>query len=171
MHEALRALAQRGWRVVLGTALEVPPPLRERYGTIPEEVWRFLAVIGDCRSSKDDAWILGPADYARSEADAFSWNQCEHMSLEASLDDPTRVRETELFWDKHVPFMMAVHSDYDYLAVDVGETHTRGRVVHGCAPDFEQVSVVAPDFSRFLVGLVTAARSSSPSYPFSVFLR
>jgi hypothetical protein len=169
MHEALRALAHMGWRVEVGTALELPAVPRQRYRAIPVEVWRFLAVIRNCRSANDDAWILGPADYARSETKGFRWNECERIGLEASLEAATEARETQLFWDSHFPFMMAVHSDYDYLALDVGETRLRGSVVHGCAPDFEQVSVVAPDFSRFLVELTTAARSSAPSYPFSVF--
>ena len=69
------------------------------------------------------------------------------MSLER--DDPDAQKQVRGFWDFHFPFMLAVHSDYDYLAVSLDERFY-GQVVHGCGPAFEETSLVAPSFSLFL---------------------
>lgn len=136
----------------------------------PRAVSEFLGQIRACHNAAHDAWILGPDDYARSEPGAFHWNECERISLEALSSDPEAALEVQRFWDRHLPFMMAVHSDYDYLALELASPSSPGRVVHGFAPAFEEVSVIAPDFDHFLRDLVAASASNAPKYPFDVML-
>lgn len=88
------------------------------------------------------------------------------MALEAADDEAERTAITA-FWDAHFPLLLAVHSDYDYFAVRVGgEAH--GAVVHGCAPEWEQPTEVAPTLATFLAALATAAASAEPPYPYSL---
>ncbi len=61
-------------------------------------------------------------------------------------DEAARQQAIRRFWDRYFPFMLAVHSDYDYLAID---TET-GKVVHGFAPEWEEPLVVAESFANFL---------------------
>lgn len=73
------------------------------------------------------------------------------------------------FWDRHFPFMPAVHSDYDYLAVSL-EGQSYGEIMHGFAPEFEAASMVAPSFKEFLALFKLAAAEEREDYPLSLFL-
>jgi hypothetical protein len=171
LHHPLRPLLARGWVVELtapGGAL--PLSLRRRYPHLPAQVASFLAEIETCHNQRDDAWIFGSSFFTREDPTDFRWNECELMSLDAVEGDVAATHQIREYWDHHLPFMMAVHSDYEYLAVQTSAALPLGRVVHGCAPEFEVSTVVAPSFERFLTGLHEAALSAAPPYPFSVFL-
>ena len=65
--------------------------------------------------------------------------------------------------------MLAVHSDYDYLAVSLAED-SYGQIVHGYGPEFEETSIVAPSFAHFMRLFGEEAAGIRDSYPLSVFL-
>jgi hypothetical protein len=158
LEAAVDALRTLGWNVVL---LEKPQPLltREqsaRYPTFPQAVRDRLGRLATCRSADETAWIYSAADYARDEPGTMRWNECEHISLDASDEDEAAIVRS--FWDVHVPFAMASHSDYDYLALCLEPGPTFGAVVHGLAPLFEETTVVAPSFDAFLILLVQQVR-------------
>ena len=175
MHPLLDSLRTLGWRVELRAQ---PGPLLSphqivRYPDLPEDLVSFLAGLQTCCNRSEDAWFLTETDYARSNSGAFRWNEFEQMGLEAATEDgdEEEARKVRAFWDAHFPFMLAVHSDYDYLAVQVGKGEFRqGSVVHGYGPDFDEPSLVARSFDRFLTILKSAAESGDPPYPFDVFL-
>jgi hypothetical protein len=171
MHHPLHLLRTRGWVVeIAADGSTLPPALRSRYPHLPAQVASFLAEIETCHNHRDDVWIFGSSFFAREDPAGFRWNECEIMSLAAldgDLPAEGRIRE---YWDQHLPFMMAVHSGYDYLAVQTGPALTLGAVVHGCAPEFEDSTVVATSFDAFLSGLRDATASADPPFPFSVFL-
>jgi hypothetical protein len=50
--------------------------------------------------------------------------------------------------------MMAPDGDYDYLAIALAQ----GAVVHGCAPEWEEVSRVADSFEDWLLLLAKSLR-------------
>ena len=64
-------------------------------------------------------------------------------------------REAVEFWRRHFPFMFAVHSDYDYLAVDLSQ-ESYGTIVSAFAPEFEVTCEIAPSFETFLVRFCNA---------------
>jgi len=45
-----------------------------------------------------------------------------------------------------------------------------GQVVHGCGPEFEETSVVAPSFAQFLTLLREEAVGGGAIYPLSYFI-
>ena len=168
MHETLHALRSRGWNVALDTPRELfTSAQRRRYPSAPPLFRAFLGSILDCSSPRKQCWLYGPRQFARSGARGFRWNECERMSLDGFAGDEAGAAEVRAFWDHHIPFMMAVHSDYDYLALRLDSTPV---VVHGCAPEFEEASVLSTTFEGFLTDLRDAARSSDPPWPLRVFL-
>lgn len=159
------AMRRRGWRVELQPpGVLLPPALRRRFRTLPAALEQVLAQVVSCINPPENAWLLGPADYACSEAPGFCWNSFERMSLEANGELRQR-RAITAFWDQHFPFMQAVHSDYDYLALSLAPANF-ARVVHGCAPEWEEISVVAPDLASFVAAYV----QDRPAYPLSLFV-
>jgi len=167
VHEALSA---RNWTVrhKLPPALALPSVIVERYARLPADVSNFVCSLAECRNATGDAWLFGCDDYECVDADAFKWNEVELMSLGAVDGEVERKRIVD-FWNGHFPFALAVHSDYDYLAVSVDEAHF-GAVVHGYAPEFEACEVIAPSFSRFLAELAAQAGLSTPAWPYNLFL-
>jgi len=168
MHSLLEALGRRGWTVrrATGSRELLPPAVASRYASLPAEVLRFLSALDVCCSPDGTAWFLTAEDFARTAESGFRWNENEIMSLEAAKSDPAWQLEIRAFWDRHFPVMLAVHSDYDYLAVSLAD----GSVVHGFAPEFEDASPIAGSFAEFLSALEAEAASAEPRYPLAVFL-
>jgi hypothetical protein len=166
--ELLAVLEKRGWRIQRSASSEplLPPLVHRRYPRVPAELTGFLEAIESCTNAAEDIWFLCRADYRQTDDQGFRWNEFELMSLERG--DPEVQKQVRGFWDVHLPFMMAVHSDYDYLAVSLDE-RSYGQVVHGSGPAFEETSLVAPSFSQFL-GLLREAAGGDASYPLSYFL-
>ena len=112
-------------------------------------------------------WFLGTSDYARKSKGGFRWNEYELMAIETADGDTEGRAKVIAFWDRHLPFMLAVHSDYDYLAVRLED----GVVVHGCAPEWELPIPIAKSFVEFLADFEREASKPVASFPWSVFLR
>ena len=151
----LHALARRGWTVRRSAVPRplLPAAVASRYSDLPPSLTAFLAGLDLCRSPDDTAWFLTADDYARVEGPGFRWNELELMALEACEDDADAQREIAAFWDRHFPFLLAVHSDYDYLAVRIAD----GAIVHGFAPEWEDPSPIALSFSDFALDFARAA--------------
>jgi hypothetical protein len=170
MHALFSALLRRGWVVRFSTAEQplLPAAIELRYRSLPSEVAALLSSVDICRNPPGDSWLLTSEDYARTTQSGFRWNEYECIALEATTDPLERAAITA-FWDNHFPFMLAVHSDYDYLAVR-RTADGFGTVVHGFSPEWESPSVVAPSFSTFLETFIVAASESEPEYPLNLFL-
>ena len=171
----LESLRKLGWQVELRSVSGplLSPHQSVRYPALPADLVAFLVGLETCCNRSQDAWFLTATDYAQASSETFRWNEFELMSLESAVEDgdEERANDVRAFWDAHFPFMMAVHSDYDYLAVQVGEGRFgRGSIVHGTGDGFEEPSLVAPSFQRFLALLKDAAEAPDPDYPFDVFL-
>ena len=166
-------MRNRGWTVRLasGSREPLPPAVAARYPNLPSDVRRFLSGLQRCVSPKQTSWFLTATDYRRKADSAFRWNEIELMSLEFADDNPdldakVRTAEIRAFWDGHFPVMLAVRSDYDYLAVRLSD----GVVVHGFAPDWEDTSPVAPSFAAFVSALAEEVAEPHDVSPLSVFV-
>ena len=168
--ELLAALQEKGWSVRPNAATEplLPPPVQARYPRLPDELTSFLAALEACVNAEETVWFLCREDYRRADADAFRWNEFELMTLEGE-EDVALQQQVRGFWDRHFPFMLAVHSDYDYLAVSLDE-QSYGAIVHGCGPSFDETSLVAPSFAAFLPLLRETATGQRDEYPLSYFV-
>jgi len=144
----------------------LPAPVAARYPALPTEVVAFLAAIELCGSADQTVWLFTAEDYARTDESGFGWNECELMALNAAVGDPSWQAEIAAFWNDHFPFMLAVHSDYDYLAVRVSD----GAVVHGCAPESESPTQVTSSFGQFIEQFQSQAMAATAQWPFSLFM-
>ena len=72
------------------------------------------------------------------------------VSLAAVEGDASAAREIQQYWDRHIPFMMAVHSDYDYLALQTSGDPAFCAVVHGSAPNSRTPASSHHRLMRFL---------------------
>jgi len=170
MQTLFSRLTQRGWTVLPAPKPRglLPDTVAARYPTLPGAVTGFLAGLDMCRNAADTSWFLTAGDYHAGSGAAFAWNAYEQMAL-ADAEDPDQAAAINSFWDRHFPFMLAVHSDYDYLAVRL-MTEGFGCVVHGAAPEWEEPMVIADSFEGLLDALAVAAAMPDPSYPLSLFL-
>lgn len=171
MSVLLTELRKRGW--VIKEAADVlallPEQIRGRYPAVPPAVEQFLRSFEVCHNATEDAWMLTPADFRKTDAEGFRWNEYEFMAIEAAEGEADRQSEVRAFWDEHLPIMMAVHSDYDYLAVRLAQPNF-GSIVHGYAPEWDNPSVVSRSFEEFLVRFTVEAGSREPAYPYALFL-
>lgn len=166
----LATLSRCGWHVVrrrLGEDL-LPRELQTRYPRLPAELESFLSNLELCCNSKDTVWFLTRENYLPTPDDRFRWNEHELMSLDAADDNDDEMVRIRAYWDRHFPFLFAVHSDYDYLAVDLSH-ETYGQIVHGYMPEPEQSSLVARSFADF-VEMFVESLSGNAEYPLSCFI-
>lgn len=164
----LTTLRRRGWKVsrVSRPRKLLPPAVSARYPRVPAGVLRLLSALEACCSPKETVWFLTAKDYARTGDAGFRWNEFEIMSLDSADGDPELEAEIRSFWDGHFPVMLAVHSDYDYLAVRLSD----GAVVHGYAPEWESPGEVAASFAALLIALEAEADAERDDGPFHIFV-
>jgi len=167
----LAALRKRGWviRESTGAIPLLPDDVRARYPAVPPEVTRFLEQFDVAHNADENVWFLTPTDFRQSDPEGFQWNEYERMALETEAGRPESQSAVRAFWNDHLPIMLAVHSDYDYLAVRVAGPDA-GSVVHGSAPDWDDPSRVARSFEEFLRNFTAEAASSNAEFPYSLFL-
>jgi hypothetical protein len=134
--------------------------MRARYGGAPPGYASFLQAVAEAHDASDSIWFWCEADLKRDDPSDFRCTDVESMSLEDVTDEDER-RDIVHFWDSHFPVMMAVHSDYDFLAVSLSGPHV-GSVVHGYAPEWE-VDRVAESFDEWLALLTAALRARAVS--------
>jgi hypothetical protein len=165
----LKELEGRGWKIERSTSREplLPAAIGARYPRIPGELLSFLQSIDSCTNANEDIWFLCRADFVRGD-EGFRWNEFEAMTLEYDHEAEYKA-QVRAFWDRHFPFMMAAHSDYDYLAVSLDE-RSFGKVVHGCGDDFLEPSDVAPSFAAFLEQFKKFVASGRDDYPLGNFV-
>jgi hypothetical protein len=168
MHSLLDSLRRLGWTIRMAESPHelLPAGIAARYGGAPEEAASLLAMLEVCCSGDETAWFFTSKDYARTEEGGFRWNECELMAMSAAAGSPTSQDEIRTFWNGHFPFMLAVHSDYDYLAVRIED----GAVVHGYAPEWELPTLVAPSFFEFVRQFEVEATAPTARWPYAVFL-
>jgi hypothetical protein len=167
--DLLRVLQGRGWRIEYSTSREplLPSDVQQRYPRVPVELIGFLQTMESCTNAEENVWFLCREDYRRSDEQSFRWNEFELMCLET--DDIEEREQIRGFWDLHFPFMLCVHSDYDYLAVSLDE-QSYGEIVHGAGFEFEQTTSLARSFAQFLTLFRETAEGRRDDYPLSYFL-
>lgn len=167
--DLLKVLRDKGWDVQLSDSREplFPADVRRRYPRVPVELTDFLERIETCVNADENIWFLCRSDFRRTDAQSFRWNEFELMSLET--DNIEWQAQARKFWDLHLPFMLATHSDYAYLAVRLDE-RSYGEVVHGYGLELEEPSVVAPSFAQFLTLFSETVVGHRADYPLIDFV-
>lgn len=167
--DLIATLEARGWTFKRSTSREplLSPDMSRRYPRVPVALTAFLESLDSGVNGDETVWFLCREDYRRTDGEAFRWNEFELMTSEdADAEQQARIRA---FWDRHFPFMLCVHSDYDYLAVSL-DPKSYGEIVHGCGPEFEETSRVAPSFEHFLSIFKDAVAAGRDDYPLGSFI-
>ncbi len=135
-----------GWNIIASSGkTELPENIKTRYD-IPEKWYQFVSALRVCEDKTATKWFLTPGDFLPRE-DGFQWNEFELMSLEYANDESS----ITAFWDRHLPVFMSVDGEYSYYAVDTES----GKVVNGCEPEFEDVTVAADSFEEFIGKIIS----------------
>ena len=166
VEDFIAAATAGGWRVRRGDparTLDLPQEVAARYGALPSAYSAFLHVVAQASSADDSVWLLCEDDFRRQDPAGFAWNEIERMALD-SADDGAEKRSVAAFWDRHLPIAMAPNGDYDYLAISI----RGGAVVHGFAPEWEEVTRVADSFHDCLRLLSAALLDPGAEAPFAV---
>ncbi|MDF2560159.1 MAG: hypothetical protein K0R99_1605 [Microbacterium sp.] len=139
---ATGCLQEAGWTYEppLSTEDGVPSALH----TAPETVVRWVSSFSQLSNADETVWFLSRRDYSNGAEDAFAWNECEHLSIQAATTDDEAVAVAR-FWKRHLPVLLSVRDGYEYLAV-----RDDGAVVHGAEPEFEEAVVVFSQFEDLL---------------------
>jgi len=165
MGEFIANLQSMGWKVD-PPALDagIPKHLLERYDDLPDELVAFITSFSRCTNSSEQTWFVAARDLVRSEP--FRFNEFELMSLSAAGSDGDWSAAIRAFWKRHFPIVLSVAGSYQYFALSL-EGPTKGSVVYGAEPEFEECSIVAPSLTEFLVMFLAAQGSPTPVFPFS----
>jgi hypothetical protein len=126
-----------------------------RLGPLPPSYRTFLSEVSVATSADGGVWFLCEDDYRRRDENGFGWDAIEDMALQHAAVEDERQRIVD-FWDCHLPIMMAPGGDHDFLAIALGDE--RGAVVHGRAPDWEDVTLVADSLEGWLSMLTRSLR-------------
>ncbi|WP_242164198.1 hypothetical protein [Lysobacter sp. M15] len=166
MGEFIANLKGMGWQVEPPTPdAEIPKHLLARYDNLPAELINFISSFSRCTNPSAQAWFVTACDLVRSEP--FRFNEFELMSLSAAGPDQDWSAAVRAFWTRHFPLLLSVAGSYQYFALSLAGP-TRGSVVYGAEPEFEECSIVAPSLTEFLAMFLAAQGSPTPAFPFSV---
>lgn len=166
MHPLLEALSKRSWHIdPVESPIAQPAAIAERYPALQSGLLDLLSRVGNCVRHDGQSWLLTFNHFEVNPSEGFRWNEYELMALESAVTERERTA-IKRFWDHHFPFLLAVHSDYDYLAIELSSGH----VVHGFAPEWEQPSTLATSFDAFVQRVSAESALAELSYPLSVLL-
>jgi hypothetical protein len=166
MGEFIANLKSFGWYIEPpAPGAEIPEHLIARYGALPAELVAFISSFSRCLDPSEQAWFVATRDLVSDEP--FRFNEFELMSLSAADSDDDWSAAIQSFWCGHFPLLLSVAGSYQYFALSLTGP-TKGSVVYGAEPEFEECSVVAPSLTEFLAMFLAALRSPTPLFPFSV---
>lgn len=166
MHSILARLQACGWAVEPPSpGASFPDAIAACYGPLPDPLAAFMGSFSRCTDPSECAWLVSSGDFLRDEA--FRFDAFERMSLEAAAGDVDAERAIVAFWTAHLPLLLSVRGAYQFFAIRLAGPD-RGCVVHGCEPEFEEVSIVARSLDAFLDALCASQESPAPSYPYDV---
>lgn len=171
LSQVLRSLGTAGWKINVRQhpALNLNPDFLRRYPAIPGDYVEFLSNVVSCTNRDETVWFLCEDDLNRTRNSVFGWDEFEVQSLEAAgADEQWRSRIKE-FWDRHLPILLSVKSDYEFLCIVLSEPDY-GAIAYGYEPEYEEVEKICDSFSELtrLLPLVVEGEITLP--PLSDFV-
>lgn len=147
----------RWWSTrLLASPEPLEPEVRARYSWVPREIIDLVESVESVVSKDEKTWLLTVRDFNGSSESAFSWNEWERLSLDATDDPASRARISQ-FWDGHFPLFASVRFGYAYLALERGTLN----IVEGDEPEFEEARLEARSLGEMLQKMAQPARATS----------
>lgn len=147
--EFFSRLVSNGWLVVerdsIADAADTAMAEKCEQARVPASYMDFLWTFKSLSNAAESRWFLSAEDFSDLTDAVFSWNEFKKMSLSAAAS-ASKQRDVVEFWEQHLPILMLVDEDYQYVALN----RSSGGIVHGIEPDFESVSVLAHSFENFM---------------------
>lgn len=123
---------------------------RTRYPLLPADYEDFLHSFSVLANTSDTTWFNSITDFNETYPDsAFKWNEFELQSLEAFDGDSENQEIVRDFWNKHLPIILSVNNGYSFFAIAVSDENF-GKIYFGEEPEYEEVELVANDFTSFI---------------------
>lgn len=133
---------------------------RSRYPTLPLDYERFLHTFSLLNNISDTTWFNSIADFNETYTESdFKWNEFELQSLEAFEGDSENLAIIRDFWSKHLPIILSVKNNYAFFAIGVSKDNF-GKIYFGEEPEYEEVKLVATDFTSFIENLKVGSLES-----------
>ena len=142
------ALREQGWKVAeCGPSVSaLPDCVKMRYPGRPAAWLEFLERFSCCVNPSETVWLFCAGEFQPQEANGFSWDELERVSLQAADSGGEAWQESiRQFWDNHLPIGLSVGGAYGYYAIRMSD----GAVVRGFEPEFEETEELAPSFRQF----------------------
>ena len=122
----------------------------DRLKNAPQEFIDFICSYSQLINKDETTWFLSYKDYIKSDDDTdFSWNDFEQQSIECADDDNDLLHEINNYWTTHIPFIISVDGEYQYIAIGTGKNNL-GKIFHGIEPEYEDSTCIANNLSEFL---------------------
>lgn len=129
---------------------ELLSDFRDRYSNLPSDYQEFLQQFQTITNKSDNVWFNSIEDFNGESDSGFRWNEFEVMGLDALKDDEDACDMICQFWNNHIPILMSVKGEYQYLCIDLSPDNY-GKIYYGVEPEFEEsVVFVCGDFNQLL---------------------
>lgn len=146
--EFLNGLRAQGWVLENNiTVVNVDNLANWKFEKADIEFKKFVNLFSSCHNQEDNIWFLSKNDYEGESDSAFSWDEFENQSIEAT-DDKDIIEAIREFCKVNLPFMMAVKNGYAYAAI-VLDGPNKGAVIVGNEPEYEDSTIVAKSLNDF----------------------
>ncbi len=109
----------------------------------------FLNQFKKISNSDETTWFNSIEDFNNELDNEFKWNEFELLSRDWCEGDEDELKMIEKFWVEHIPILMSVKHQYEFLAIDLTNEHY-GKIVHGIEPEFENVIDYCKDFDALI---------------------
>lgn len=129
---------------------DLPAEILKRYQNIPEDYLIFLKQFELIATDDDTTWFNSIEDFNGESGNVFTWNDFELQSLEIYNTGEKESENAREFWNNHLPIVLSVKSEYQYLAICL-ENDRHGEIVYGLEPQFEKVTKVCDNFEQLMV--------------------
>lgn len=129
--------------------IEISKSLLNRYKNLPTEYLTFLKKFKEIVNETHTTWFNLSKEFNGTTENEFKWNEFELLSIEWSEEDVDELTTIAEFWNKHIPVIMSVKDQYQFLAICL-EKEKYGEIVHGTEPAFENVTKICNDFNELV---------------------
>lgn len=134
---------------------ELSSDFRNRYSNLPADYLEFLQQFQTITNENENVWFNSIEDFNGDSDSEFRWNEFEMMGLEALKDDEDSCDMIRQFWDNHIPILISVKGEYQYLCIDLSPENY-DKIYYGVEPEFEESAEFVCDSFNHLLKMLSS---------------